>query len=134
MRMTINSNTVFDSFPWPQHPTGKSVKQVAKASVVLRKLRRDLKAKHDLSFRDLYRTLELPGASPLKDAHAELDQAVREAYGMGKSDDILPFLLDLNQSVANREDAGDTVVGPGLPPIVKAKSEFVTDDCIKMPA
>ena len=102
--------------------------------MALRKLRHDLKAKHDLSFRDLYRTLELPGASPLKDAHAKLDETVREAYGMGKSDDILAFLLDLNQSVANREDAGDTVIGPGLPPIVKDKSEFVTDDRIKMPA
>jgi hypothetical protein len=86
-----------------------------------------------MSFRELYRTLELPGASPLKDAHAKLDQAVREAYGMRKSEDVLSFLLDLNQTVANKEDAGETVMGPGLPPVVKNKSKLVTDDCIRMP-
>ena len=32
--------------------------------------------------RALYRTLELPGANPLKDAHAALDAAVLAAYGI----------------------------------------------------
>jgi len=31
--------------------------------------------------RALYRTLELPGRHPLKDAHAALDAAVLAAYG-----------------------------------------------------
>jgi len=31
--------------------------------------------------RALYRTLELPGQNPLKDAHAALDAAVLDAYG-----------------------------------------------------
>jgi hypothetical protein len=39
-------------------------------------------AKYDLSLRELYRALETPGASPLKDVQNALDQAVREAYGM----------------------------------------------------
>ena len=127
------SNTVFDSFPWPQSPTVKAVQKIAKAAAALRKLRRELKQKHDLSFRELYRTLELPGASPLKDAHEKLDQVVREAYHMNKSDDVLAFLLDLNRTVANREDAGEAVIGPGLPPIVKDKSKFVSEDCLRMP-
>ena len=66
-------------------------------------------------------------------AVALLDQAVRDAYGMKKSDDQLAFLLNLNQTVANKEDAGEPVVGPGLPPVVKDKSKLVTDDCIRMP-
>lgn len=127
------SNTVFDSFPWPQSPTLSAVRKVAKATVELRALRRQLKQQHEMSFRELYRTLELPGASPLRDAHAILDQAVRDAYGMKKSDDQLAFLLNLNQTVANKEDAGEPVVGPGLPPVVKDKSKLVTDDCIRMP-
>jgi hypothetical protein len=52
---------------------------------------------------------------------------------MGNADDPLTFLLDLNQFVANREDAGDAVAGPGLPPVVKDRSKLVTDDCIRMP-
>jgi hypothetical protein len=39
-------------------------------------------AKLSYSLRDLYRTLEEPGANPLRDAHAKLDSAVRAAYGM----------------------------------------------------
>ncbi len=54
-------------------------------------------------------------------------------YGMKKSDDPLAFLLDLNQSVANEEDTGKTVVGPGLPAVVKNADDFVTKDCISMP-
>jgi hypothetical protein len=92
-----------------------------------------LKLKHDISFRELYRSIELPGASPLKDANAKLDEAVRAAYGMKKSDDPLVFLLDLNQTVAEKEDVGAQVVGPGLPPVVKNRSKLVTQDCIQMP-
>lgn len=132
-RYRYTSNTVFDSFPWPQSPTLKSVQKVAKAATDLRKLRRDLKTAHDLSFRELYRALELPGASQLKTAHEKLDAAVREAYGMAKADDPLAFLLDLNQTVANKEDADETVVGPGLPPSVANKAKFVSADCISMP-
>jgi len=131
-RFRYTSNTVFDSFPWPQAPTLNAVKKVADAAVELRELRRALKLKHDMSYRELYRVLELPGTSPLKDAHAKLDEAVRDAYGMKKSDDPLSFLLDLNQAVANREDAGETVIGPGLPPVIKNKSKLVTADCIRM--
>jgi len=128
------SNTVFDSFPWPQSATLKQVEKVAKAAVTLRKLRREMIHEFDLSLRELYRTLELPGASPLKDAQAKLDLSVREAYGMTKSEDPLAFLLELNQAVVRAEDEGKEVVGPGLPPVVKDKAKFVTDDFIHMPA
>ena len=124
------SNTVFDSFPWPQAPSLKTIRKVAAAAVALRHLRRELKDRHEMSFRELYRTLELPGASPLKDAHAVLDAAVRDAYGMGKAEDALAFLLDLNQMVAEREEAGQAVVGPGLPLCVINPAALVTDDCI----
>jgi hypothetical protein len=128
------SNTVFDSFPWPQNPSRQAVQEVAAAAVDLRTLRRKLKQQYDMSFRELYRTLELPGVSPLKDAHSVLDLAVREAYGMSNSVDPLAFLLQLNQSVANREDAEETVLGPGLPRVLKDKSSLVTEDCIHMAA
>lgn len=133
-RYRYTSNTVFDSFPWPQEPTAGAVAKVAKAAVELRELRVKLKAAHDLSLRELYRSLELPGAHPLKDAQAKLDLAVREAYGMPKSADPLVFLLKLNAEVAAREEAGHSVIGPGLPPTIKDRSKYVTTDCLRMPS
>jgi hypothetical protein len=127
------SNTVFDSFPWPQEPTLKAVEKVASAAVALRELRRKLMEKHDLSLRELYRSLETPGDSPLKDAQEALDDAVREAFGMDKSEDPLPFILDLNQSVAGNEEIWKPVVGPGLPSVVKDRTKLVSHDCIRMP-
>ncbi|GAA5055183.1 class I SAM-dependent DNA methyltransferase [Erythrobacter westpacificensis] len=126
------NETIFTSFPWPQNPTLNAVQKVADASRELRILRQSLMKKHGLTYRALYRTLELPGASPLKDAHAKLDQAVRTAYGMKKSDDPLSFLFDLNQSVAKTEDAGKQVTGPGLPPVAKDPARFTSDDCVEI--
>jgi hypothetical protein len=57
-------------------------KQVAKAAVVLRGLRRKVMAENNCSLRDLYRTLDLPGKNPLRDMQDALDDAVRSAYGM----------------------------------------------------
>ena len=57
------------------------------------------------ALREVYRTLDTPGSSPLKTVHADLDKAVREAYGMGKSQDPLLFLLDLNESVSGTWEA-----------------------------
>lgn len=127
------NETIFTSFPWPQNPTPEAVEQVAKAARKLRQLRQSLMLKHGLTYRALYRTLDLPGASPLKDAHAELDQAVRAAYGMRKSDDPLSFLFDLNQKVAQDEDDGKQVTGPGLPPVVTDPGKLVSGDCIEIP-
>jgi hypothetical protein len=87
----------------------------------------------DLSLRELYRHLELPGASPLKDAHKALDQAVREAYGMKKAEDVLQHLLSLNELLASREALNKTVVGPGLPVGVKDRKKLISADCIAMP-
>jgi hypothetical protein len=43
---------------------------------------------------------KLPGANPLKDAHAALDTAVLTAYGFSAKRDLLAQLLALNQQVA----------------------------------
>lgn len=131
-RPRYTSNTVFDSFPWPQKPTLKAVKGVAAAAVALRALRRKLKNDHDLSFRELYRSLELPGASPMKAAQDALDAAVRAAYGMPNGADPLVFLLDLNLALAAAEAAGKLIQGPGLPPVVTNRKAFVTKDCINV--
>ena len=84
------------------------------------------------SLRDLYRSLDLPGKNPLRDAQAALDAAVRAAYGMKANADPLAFLLDLNRELASREVDGKPVVGPGLPPVVTDSKPFITSDCVRM--
>lgn len=85
--------------------------------------------------RELYRTLEVPGKNPLKDAHAALDAAVLKAYGFSAEKDILAQLLALNLEVAARENAGEPVTAPGIPAsFIEAGGDaasLVTDDCIR---
>ena len=82
---------------------------------------------------DLYRSLEQPGANPLRDAHAALDAAVRAAYGMGKNEDILTHLLALNHACAEKEKAGEKITPPGLPLPPDEHAAFITTDCIEAP-
>ena len=109
------SNTVFDTFPWPQQPSKRDCDRVAAAAIELRQCRDRLRSKRQQSLREIYRTLELPGDHPLKDAQAQLDEAVMAAYKMPRRADRLQFLLDLNLAVAAAEAAGAVVTGPGLP-------------------
>lgn len=82
--------------------------------------------------RALYRTLELPGANPLKDARAALDAAVLAAYGFSANKDLLAQPLALNLEVANRIEANQPVTAPGVP--TGYRGELVTEDCIRPPA
>jgi type II restriction/modification system DNA methylase subunit YeeA len=130
-RFRYTSDTVFDTFPWPQSPSLAEAKLVAEAAVNLRQLRRRIMAENNWSLRELYRTLELPGQNPLRTAQEKLDAAVRAAYGMKANNDPLAFLLALNGVLADSEATMRLVVGPGLPPSVKDAAPFITTDCIK---
>ena len=114
-------------------PTLAQARKVAEAAVSLRALRRKVMAENNWSLRELYRSLELPGQNPLRDAHAELDAAVRAAYGMKVKEDPLAFLLALNAEAAEREERGEPVIAPGLPPCVTELASFCTTDCIQPP-
>ena len=131
-RFRYTSNTVWDSFPWPQTPSAASAKKVAAAAVSLRATRAALLKKHRMSLRDLYRSMELPGDHPLKGSHAKLDAAVREAYGMTPKQNVLAFLLALNAKVADAETKGEFVQAPGLPTTVAAKkAAFISTDALQ---
>jgi hypothetical protein len=112
------SQSVFETFPWPQDPTIAQVTAIASAAADLRQLRHTLMQADHLSLRDLYRTLDLPGETPLHHAHARLDSAVRTAYGLDVQADPLAFLLALNQAIARREALQQPVTAPGLPSTV----------------
>ena len=128
------SDTVFDTFPWPQEPTRSQIKAVAEAAVALRSLRRETMRKLNYSLRDLYRTLDQPGANPLRDAHGRLDAAVRAAYGMPEDADPLAFLLELNLACVTKEKAGEKITPPGLPLPADEHAAFTNEDCIRAPA
>ena len=81
--------------------------------------------------RAVYRTLELPGKHPLKDAHAALDQAVLDAYGFDAKKDLLAQLLELNLTVAAIEKQGKKVMAPGIPPSYDKPEKLITEDCIR---
>jgi SAM-dependent methyltransferase len=126
------SDTVFDTFPWPQSPTRNQIKDVAEAAVALRALRREIMDKLKYSLRDLYRALEQPGENSLREAHAKLDVAVRAAYAMPNDADPLAFLLALNRTLAAREKAGEPIIPPGLRLPERERKAFTTEDCIHL--
>jgi hypothetical protein len=107
------------------------VARVAEAAVAFRTLRSQLAHKHNRSLRDLYRSLELPGKNPLKDAQERLDIEVRSAYEMSETADALQFLLKLNSKLSAAESAGETVRSAGIPAYIKERESLVSTDCIK---
>ena len=126
--------SVFDTFPWPQSPTDPQVEAIAAAGREIRRIRAEALAYHRTSLRALYRTLELPGKNPLKDAHAALDAAVLDAYGFDAKGDLLAQILALNLAIARRIEQGQPVTAPGVPPSSPNPANLITNDCIQPPA
>ncbi|HPA16144.1 MAG TPA: class I SAM-dependent DNA methyltransferase [Verrucomicrobiae bacterium] len=124
-------NSVFDTFPWPQGPSAKHVTTVAEAGREVRRIRAQALDKLKGGLRALYRTLELPGANPLKDAHAALDDATFGAYGFNPKKDLLAQILDLNLAVAARIERGEKVTAPGVPTGHPDPKCLITGDCIR---
>jgi SAM-dependent methyltransferase len=123
--------TIWNTFPWPQTPTAKQIEAVAAAGREVRRVRAEALTKIKGGLRAVYRTLELPGANPLKDAHAALDAAVLAAYGFDAKKDLLAQLLALNLEVAAKIKAGQPVTAPGIPPGFPNAAKLVTTDCIQ---
>jgi hypothetical protein len=107
------------------------IKAVAQAGREVRRIRDEAVTKIKGGLRAVYRTLELPGHNPLKDAHAALDAAVLATYGFSAKQDFLRQLLDLNQGVAARIDRGEPVTTPGIPAGFPDPKSLVSDDCIR---
>lgn len=133
-RFRYTPESVFETFPWLQKPDAKSVRAVAAAGREVRFLRDQYQFKISGGLRALYRTFELPGANPLKDVHAALDEAVLAAYGFSGRKDLLAQLLALNLDVAARLERGEPVTAPGVPAGFPNPDSLVTTDCIRPPA
>ncbi len=126
------SDSVFDTFPWPQSPTLKQINAVVVAARELRNLRQEIMQDNGWPLRELYKSLETPGENRLRNAHAALDSAVRTVYGMKSDEDILAFLLKLNLELADKESDGKTITPPGLPAFVENPKDFISTDCVKI--
>lgn len=129
-RLRYTPESVFHTFPWPQAPTKEQIEAVAAAGVALRQLRAKSIQSAGGGLRALYRTIELPGKNPLKDAHDALDAAVLAAYDFSPRKDILQQLLELNTAVAANIAAGQAVTGPGIPASYKSVKKLITKDCL----
>jgi hypothetical protein len=126
---TYSAESVFDTFPWPQSPTTSQIKSIVKAGREIRRIRSEALPGMDDGLRGLYRTLEMPGQNPLKEAHKALDLAVISAYGFSTKRDVLAQLLKLNEDVATPIKSGKPATPPGIPPGYKDRKFLMTTDC-----
>jgi len=122
------SESVFDTFPWPQNISVTQINAVANAGRNLRQVREQALKHIDGGLRSLYRSLDLPGKNPLKEAHEILDLTVIKAYGFTDDHDLLEQLLKLNQAVSENINAGIAVNGPGIPKIYPNPENLIADD------
>lgn len=108
-----------------------TIDAVAAAAREVRRVRAEALRNLKGGLRALYRTLELPGANPLKDAHAALAAAVLAAYGFSAKKDLLAQLLAFNRDVAAKIENGEPVTAPGVPKNYPDAKKLVTADCIQ---
>jgi hypothetical protein len=77
--------------------------------------RNDLMVAKNWGITDVYNAYFHESASQLVRHHQAVDALVLKAHGWKASEDILSNLLDLNLELAEREAAGEKVVGPWAP-------------------
>ncbi|MEG3529136.1 DNA methyltransferase [Bacillus paranthracis] len=130
-RYRYTTTSIFNTFPWPQEPSEAEIKKVATAAKNLRDYRWKMMKEHDLTLRDIYRSLELPGKNELRNLHLKLDEVVRQVYKFDNGDPLVN-LLELNLKLSGKEQQGQQITGPGLPEYVTDVRHYITNDCIEM--
>lgn len=108
-------DTIFETFPFPQHVPADLVEKIRQGMTGLNTYRNALMLERNCGITDLYNAYVEEPASQLAKLHAALDALVLKAYGWSSNDDLLSNLLDLNLELAEREAAGEAVVGPWAP-------------------
>jgi hypothetical protein len=129
-RFIYSPEEVFDSFPWPQAPSTTDVEQVAEAGRRIRKIRDKYLIESRGGLRALYRSLELPGKNPLREAHGDLNNSTLKAFGFSGRADLLLQLLEVNKEIEGRLVRGESPTGPGLPLGYKSVERVMSEDCI----
>lgn len=124
------TESIWDTFPWPQNPSVKQVTTIAQIARKLRQARRQIMLESKTTLREIYNKLDLPGKNIVREIHDELNESVMEAYNFSKRKDPLQQLLELNSIVSNNEANGEPVQKPGLPMSIKNEEKFVSEDCV----
>jgi hypothetical protein len=114
-RTRYTPTTCFETFPFPQQVSPELVQQIRQAMTALNDYRNEVMLARNWGITDLYNAYFHEPASQLAKLHKTLDALVLKAYGWKASEDILSNLLDLNLELAEREAAGEKVVGPWAP-------------------
>ncbi|MCT0212841.1 N-6 DNA methylase [Synechococcus sp. CS-1327] len=108
-------DSIFETFPFPQIVAPELAQQIRQAMTALNDYRNEVMLGRNWGITDLYNAYFHEPASQLAKLHQALDALVLKAYGWKAKEDILSNLLDLNLELAEREAAGETVVGPWAP-------------------
>ena len=108
-------DTIFETFPFPQNVSPALVDQIRQAMTALNDYRNAVMVEKGTCITKIYNAYFHEPASKLAKLHQALDALVLKAYGWKASEDILSNLLDLNLELAEREAAGEKVVGPWAP-------------------
>lgn len=124
------SESVFETFPWPQAPALTDVTAVAKAARDVRAAREKIHRTLGGGPREAHRLLDLPGKNALRDAQAALDDAVIRVYGFSAKKDKLAQLLSLNATVLKCIKKGQLVEGPGIPSGYSNPKALISQDCL----
>jgi hypothetical protein len=114
-RTAYTHDSCFETFPFPQIVAPELVEKIRQAMANLNDYRNEVMVARNWGITDLYNAYFHEPASRLAKLHQALDALVLNAYGWKASEDILSNLLDLNLELADREAAGEIVVGPWAP-------------------
>ena len=125
------NTTCFETFPFPQSPSKKIVKQIRDKTTELHEYRSQQMEQKQWGITQLYNEYFHEPASKLYQLHKELDKLVMKAYGFKRDlpmlrkpqrassfrakDDILAKLLELNFELADKEKRGAKVIGAESP-------------------
>lgn len=126
------SNTVFNTFPFPQSPSVEQIRAVADCSraILAYRQKEQEKSQTGISLRQIYKLLEMPGKNELRELHTALDNAVILAYGFDPNGDMLAQLLSLNETIFHKEKAGESVLAPGIPPYYPNPQDLISEYAI----
>ena len=114
-RTRYTPTTCFETFPFPQTTAPELAQKIRQAMTTLNDYRNEVMVAKGWGITDLYNAYFHEPASQLAKLHQGLDALVLKAYGWKAKEDILSNLLDLNLELAEREAAGEKVVGPWAP-------------------
>ncbi|CCQ59090.1 DNA modification methyltransferase-related protein [Crocosphaera watsonii WH 0005] len=102
----------FETFPFPQNPTSETVDSIRKIMTQLHEYRTQQMEKKQWGITKLYNAFFNEPSSQLYQLHQQLDNVVMEAYQFNPYDDILEQLLTLNLALAEKENKGESIIGP----------------------